>query len=213
MNAEIDLVKKRVESAKLDRRCVEVAVNVDDLSERLDNLRNEAKKTLKALEKKEEENKEVAKLQKEVLMLQSAALPSEEEIVKLESMVEELPSEDSDVRKLVDEIQLIRQKKNEREAMKDELTKGISDVAEEVSEMDKALLDMLADNANKFEANDVDKLKKLDEKLQSVLHEQLNAIIEKAEDRDIPMDGVEVEVERIQRLADKLKVSIVAVII
>lgn len=207
MNAEIDLIKKRVESAKLDRRCVEVAVNVDGLSERLDNLRNEAEKTLKALEKKEEQNKEVAKLQKEVLMLQSAALPSEEEIVKLESIVEELPSEDSDVRKLVDEIQLIRQKKNEREAMKDELTKGVSGVAEEVSEMDKALSDMLADNANKFEADDVDKLKKLDDKLQSVLHKQLNAIIEKAEDRDIPMDGVEVEVERIQRLADKLKVS------
>lgn len=211
MNAQADLLKSRIEDAARDRHHVRVVVNVDGLSDRLNGLRDEAEKTLKTIEE-EERNRNVAKLQKEVLALQSAAIPNEEEIVKLESVLQKLPSDDSNVKVLADELQLIRLKKKEQEAVEKELAERVSGIATEVDDVEKALVDVLnveEDKQKKFEADDLERLKKLDEKVDGVLRKELNDILNKAADGNIAVDGLKPEAERIERLTDKLKVSIV----
>lgn len=202
-------MNKAIKDASEDRKFVKTVVKISNMSERLDELRDKAEKAIMKIQE-DEKRKKVVGLHDEIVQLKETALPKEEELLKLEEQLQQLAIDSTEVKLLAEELQTIRTKKEEHEAKQEQLLTEFNATLADLDDVEKTLTDITEGIKNRekkgFELEDLEKLKKMNEKVEEVVLNKFNDIAEKAPEGSAQSENVQLQIQRANSLIEKLKV-------
>ena len=133
------LLDKDTRYATETRKFVKRRMEEEKVSEMLRKLRDAVQNEREALAEEERQRK-AAELKDEIVKL-SLTVPNEQQILQLEEQLQQLPLEYEETKALVHEMQSIRAKKEQHEALQQQLADRLAGIADQVAAVEKSVRD------------------------------------------------------------------------
>lgn len=183
---------------------MESVVTPSALRSRFEELKKKADELLLEIEQEEELNR-VAELQEKLEQISLKSAPNEEELLKLEEQIQQIPVEREDVKLLADQLQSIRARKQEQEAVEKEMSEELNQVTEDMKNIEQNLTAILS--RERFEDGDLKELAKLKDEVENNLLKKTDEIASKIAESNVVLNNLEPEIQREHDFVEKVKVS------
>lgn len=183
---------------------MESVVTPSALRSRFEELKKKADELLLEIEQ-EEELSRVAELQEKLEQISLKSAPNEEELLKLEEQIQQIPVEREDVKLLADQLQSIRARKQEQEAVEKEMSEELNQVTEDMKNIEQNLTAILS--RERFEDGDLKELAKLKDEVENNLLKKTDEIASKIAESNVVLNNLEPEIQREHDFVEKVKVS------
>lgn len=155
MKDQINSLKTTSEDVSKSRKYVLRQIEAKKLDETLDKLHNDAQKAFDIMDEKEKQHEKLLSLQEEIGLLKTK-IPDEVQLTRLEEQLQQLPIDYADAPLLADEVQTMRAKRSQFDALKLKLSDETSnldgeiDYAQSVENDANANLDNIVDAIEKL---------------------------------------------------------------
>ncbi|VDD85305.1 unnamed protein product, partial [Enterobius vermicularis] len=194
-----------IENSARTRNYVESVVTPSALRSRFEELKKKADELLLEIEQ-EEELSRVAELQEKLEQISLKSAPNEEELLKLEEQIQQIPVEREDVKLLADQLQSIRARKQEQEAVEKEMSEELNQVTEDMKNIEQNLTAILS--RERFEDGDLKELAKLKDEVENNLLKKTDEIASKIAESNVVLNNLEPEIQREHDFVEKVKALI-----
>lgn len=189
------------------------------LEHELDNVEKLVREKLESIAEAEKRQKiTIIRFELEKLLVQPT---DEEQLVKIEEQLQQLPMTDESTLALSAQVQQIRSDKEKREELKNTLLKKLSDVSQHLDQLDSNVRPIITaakggDKKNKGKKQPISlpdrdqQIEELSGTQSTIEHEllpQLENISHQAREQLIQLPTLESEHDKVQKLADEIKVN------